>query len=120
MGWTGTPASAPDRRRRPGRQRRMVVPVATERPASSTRCTNSGKNPPSPVSCTRPHRPGPSTHPGTPIKQPIHRLLRRPLRTIRLRHAVHPVPRFPRSICTDNLIPLPALVGLVGAEGLPR
>ena len=35
----------------------------------------------------------------------INRLLRRPPRTVPHRHTVHPVPRFLRSVYTENLIP---------------
>src|SRR5215213_4002843 len=39
------------------------------------------------------------------VEELINRLLRRPLRTVSPRHNVHPVPRFLRSVYTDNLIP---------------
>src|SRR5215212_9449594 len=41
------------------------------------------------------------------VEELINRLLRRPLRTVSPRHNVHPVPRFLRSVYTDNLIPPP-------------
>src|SRR5215218_3236809 len=44
------------------------------------------------------------------VEELINRLLRRPLRTVSPRHNVHPVPRFLRSVYTDNLIP-PSLFG---------
>src|SRR5215207_8262699 len=46
------------------------------------------------------------------VEELINRLLRRPLRTVSPRHNVHPVPRFLRSVYTDNLIP-PAPAGAI-------
>src|SRR5215212_1617997 len=50
------------------------------------------------------------------VEELINRLLRRPLRTVSPRHNVHPVPRFLRSVYTDNLIrPRPITFGCTSA-----